>query len=681
MSLVITSPLHLLDSQRNKRRKTQKLEYPEVVLCNKVKCKHLASIGNMCIICGERVGIQESGVRFGYIYIHKSLSLGNDEIDRLRSACTKNLVSQRKLCLVLDLDHTLLHSTRLIDLKPEEEEYLKAQPDFFMLEFINMTSMTKLRPFVHKFLKEASKMFEMYIYTMGNRAYALDMAKLLDPRGDYFNGSVISKEDNTQKGQKGLDVIPGQERAVVILDDTEKVWMKHKDNLILMEEYHFFAPSCDQFGSQLKTDETEHNGALVFVLEALKRIHHMFFDDNVDVGSRDVRKVMKTVRKEVLQGCKIVFSRVFPIGFPVETHALWKMAEQLGATCSTETDASVTHVVSKDAGTEKSLWAVKEHKFLVDPQWIEAANFLWQKLPEEYFPVLRLYDVDCSQLRFEALSEAALLDCCFQEESVVFSAGSDCSITRYDLNSGISNRIGNHDDIATFVEYSNETHQVITAGFDKKIIAWDMRGAEPLAFLRNLGAEVESMSLSGFELTVAVGSSVDIYDLRNLDRSFQSNESCMDVQIRCVCSIPYCKGYAVGSVDGRVKLEFSYPSTSDNMGYIFRCCPKSTDARNHLVPVNDIAFNPFISGAFVTGDSKGYVTAWDAKSRRRLFELPRCSNSVASLTYNHEGQVLAVASSYTYNEAIELEKPPQIFVYKMDDSYIRSVSAGNSNSK
>ncbi|OMO71923.1 hypothetical protein COLO4_27951 [Corchorus olitorius] len=121
--------------------------------------------------------------------------------------------------------------------------------------------------------------------------------------------------------------------------------------------------------------------------------------------------------------------------------------------------------------------------------------------------VLRLYDVDCSQLRFEALSEAALLDCCFQEESVVFSAGSDCSITRYDLHSGISNRIGNHDDIAKCVEYSNETHQVITAGFDKKIIAWDMRGAEPLAFLRNLGAEVESMSLSGFELTVAVGSS------------------------------------------------------------------------------------------------------------------------------------------------------------------------------
>lgn len=88
-----------------------------------------------------------------------------------------------------------------------------------------------------------------------------------------------------------------------------------------------------------------------------------------------------------MKDCKIVFSRVFPTKFPAESHHLWKMAEQLGAKCLTEHDSSVTHVVSTDVGTEKSRWAVKENKFLVHPQWIEAANFLWQKQPEENFPV------------------------------------------------------------------------------------------------------------------------------------------------------------------------------------------------------------------------------------------------------------------------------------------------------
>lgn len=100
-----------------------------------------------------------------------------------------------------------------------------------------------------------------------------------------------------------------------------------------------------------------------------------------------VCQVLKIVKKEVLKGCRVVFSRVFPTKFHAESHHLWKMAEQLGATCSTEIDPSVTHVVSTDKGTEKSRWAVQENKFLVHPRWIEAANYLWKKLPEDNFPV------------------------------------------------------------------------------------------------------------------------------------------------------------------------------------------------------------------------------------------------------------------------------------------------------
>ena len=83
--------------------------------------------------------------------------------------------------------------------------------------------LTKLRPFIHTFLKEASKLFEMYIYTMGERAYALEVAKVLDPQGTYFQSKIISQSDCTQRHQKGLDVILGAENTVLILDDTEMV--------------------------------------------------------------------------------------------------------------------------------------------------------------------------------------------------------------------------------------------------------------------------------------------------------------------------------------------------------------------------------------------------------------------------------------------------------------------------
>ncbi|XP_050225127.1 RNA polymerase II C-terminal domain phosphatase-like 4 [Mercurialis annua] len=359
----------------------------------KVSCTHPGTFGDMCICCGQRLA-EETGVSFRYI--HKGLRLCNDEIARLRDNDLKNLLRHKKLYLVLDLDHTLLNSTQFMQLTPEED-YLQNSSNDSLFKLDCMNTMTKLRPFVREFLKEASQMFEMYIYTMGDGLYAKQMAKLLDPGGDYFDGRIISRDDGTERNRKGLDIVLGQENAVLILDDTEKAWTtRHTENLILMERYHYFASSCSQFGfnckslSQIQSDESESDGALASTLRVLKKVHRMFFEEMVDdddVNGRDVRRVLCTVRKDVLKGCKIVFSRVFPTHFQAENHRLWKMAQNLGAVCCTERDSSVTHVVSAESGTEKSRWARKTGRFLVDPRWIEASNYFWQRQPEDNFPV------------------------------------------------------------------------------------------------------------------------------------------------------------------------------------------------------------------------------------------------------------------------------------------------------
>uniref|UniRef100_A0A7N0V061 protein-serine/threonine phosphatase n=1 Tax=Kalanchoe fedtschenkoi TaxID=63787 RepID=A0A7N0V061_KALFE len=316
----------------------------------KDKCSHPGVFSQMCYACGEKIE-EDSGVTLRYI--HKELRLGSDELARLRTKDVKNLLRHRKLYMILDLDHTLLNSTGITDVAPDEE-YLRNPPNYM----------------------EAA------------------MASLLDPKKEYFDARVISRDESTQKHQKGLDLVLGQESAVVILDDTETVWSRHMDNLILIERYNFFASSCRQHKipckslAELRTDESESDGILATVLQVLKRIHCAFFKDlGDDPADRDVRQVLRSERSEILKGCKIVFSRVFSLYVQAETHILWRIAEGLGATCCTEVDPSVTHVVAADAGTEKARWAVKENKFLVNQQWIEAANFLWKRQPEDNFPV------------------------------------------------------------------------------------------------------------------------------------------------------------------------------------------------------------------------------------------------------------------------------------------------------
>ncbi|VVA94595.1 unnamed protein product [Arabis nemorensis] len=266
---------------------------------------------------------------------------------------------------------------------------------------------------------------------------------------------------------------------------------------------------------------------------------------------------------------------------------------------------------------------------------------------------LRLYNVERSSLIVELYSPAALLDCCFENESTSYTSGSDGFIRRYDLKAGTVYTIGRHDDIATSVVYSYEKGEVISTGLDEKIKFWDPRQGESLLFSIDGGTAVRCITVSGNNLVVCVEASMHIYDLRNLDQPFQSYASQVEVPIRCVTSVPHSKGYAVGSVDGQVALDFPDTSCSSEIKYTFRCHPKSRNGRLNGACINAIEFSPCGSGTFVTGDNEGHVISWNAKSRRRLFELPRYSNSIASLAFNHTGELLAVASSHTYQEAKE----------------------------
>lgn len=58
----------------------------------------------------------------------QGLRLANDEIVRLRNTDMKNLLRYKKLYLILDLDHTLLNSTSLSHITPEEE-HLRGKVD------------------------------------------------------------------------------------------------------------------------------------------------------------------------------------------------------------------------------------------------------------------------------------------------------------------------------------------------------------------------------------------------------------------------------------------------------------------------------------------------------------------------------------------------------------------------
>ncbi|KAL7197184.1 hypothetical protein ACSBR1_037079 [Camellia fascicularis] len=320
----------------------------------------------------------------------------------------QKMFAARKLCLVLDLDHTLLNSAKFAEVDPVHDEILRKKeeqdrekPYRHLFRFPHMGMWTKLRPGIWNFLEKASKLYELHLYTMGNKLYATEMAKLLDPKGVLFSGRVISRGDDSDlfdgdervPKSKDLDGVLGLESGVVIIDDSVRVWPHNKLNLIVVERYIYFPCSRRQFGLlgpsllEIDHDERPEEGTLASSLSVIERIHQNFFSHR-SLDEVDVRNILASEQQKILGGCRIVFSRVFPVGEAnPHLHPLWQTAEQFGAVCTNQIDEQVTHVVANSLGTDKVNWALSTGRFVVHPGWVEASALLYRRANEHDFAI------------------------------------------------------------------------------------------------------------------------------------------------------------------------------------------------------------------------------------------------------------------------------------------------------
>ncbi|XP_013732023.1 RNA polymerase II C-terminal domain phosphatase-like 5 [Brassica napus] len=204
----------------------------------------------------------------------------------------KKKKKKKKLHLVLDLDHTLLHSIHVSKLSQKEKyliEEVGSRVDLWKFDKGNPNEhLIKLRPFLDEFLREANKLFYMYVYTMGTYRYAQNVLSLIDPDKLYFGDRVITREKSPHK--KTLDLLSADKRRVVIVDDTSSVWPQHKRNLLEIAKYIYFRDGMKwESYAEKKRDESRSKGALSNVLKLLQQAHRRF----QDFDSNDLRLLIR----------------------------------------------------------------------------------------------------------------------------------------------------------------------------------------------------------------------------------------------------------------------------------------------------------------------------------------------------------------------------------------------------
>lgn len=192
----------------------------------------------------------------------------------------------------------------------------------------------------------------------------------------------------------------------------------------------------------------------------------------------------------------------------------------------------------------------------------------------------------------------------------------------------------------------------MSGGWDGAVKVWDIRnGNNAKIHEAAVAGKVFGMDLRSHVLVVATsGREVVVYDLRNFNHPLETRESPLKYQTRCVRVFPSLDGYAMGSIEGRVALEyFGDASAEKKRSYAFKCHRGKVDDHVVVYPVNAIAFHPTL-GTFATGGCDGVVNLWDGDNKKRITQLPKFPTSIAALEFNHDGSTLAIAASYTYEE-------------------------------
>ncbi|EGO04069.1 hypothetical protein SERLA73DRAFT_130698 [Serpula lacrymans var. lacrymans S7.3] len=284
---------------------------------------------------------------------------------------------------------------------------------------------------------------------------------------------------------------------------------------------------------------------------------------------------------------------------------------------------------------------------------------------------VRLYDVASNEQKAKFDHRAAVLACCFSDAAHAYSGGLDTCIRELDLSTEKATVLGQHDNAISCMSHSQELNVTMTGSWDQTVRFWDPRASSPEQSTHKQPERVYHIDVIKNTLVVAMASRLfNIYDIRNMGQISQQRESSLKFMTRSMACMIDGQGYAMGSAEGRIAVEYFDPSPEvQAKKYAFKCHRVTSDGVDHVWPVNVLAFHPTLN-TFASAGSDGSVSIWDHVSKKRLRQYPKYDAPIPSLAFNCDGTRLAVGVSYMWDDGehgAKTAERPAVYVRKVGD--------------
>ncbi|THH30001.1 hypothetical protein EUX98_g4192 [Antrodiella citrinella] len=272
---------------------------------------------------------------------------------------------------------------------------------------------------------------------------------------------------------------------------------------------------------------------------------------------------------------------------------------------------------------------------------------------------VRLYEVGAngqSQGKAMYLHQGPVLSVCWNKKdgTKVLSGGADNAGRMFDIATGTSQQVAQHDAPIKVVKWI-ETPQggiLATGSWDKTIKYWDLRTPNPISTVQ-LPERCYTFDVAYPLMVVGTAERhIQVFNLTNPTTAYKTMVSPLKWQTRVVSCFPSANGFAVGSVEGRVAIQYVDDKDSAS-NFSFKCHRRDQTATSKdqslVYAVNDITFHP-VHGTFSTCGADGTINYWDKDARTRLKTFEPVAGPVTATCFNRTGSIFAYSISYDWSK-------------------------------
>jgi cell cycle arrest protein BUB3 len=311
-------------------------------------------------------------------------------------------------------------------------------------------------------------------------------------------------------------------------------------------------------------------------------------------------------------------------------------------------------------GVEKVLDAMRSTEVLIPPdEGISSVHFSpvdhLQFCTSTWSGSVHLYSAStCTELSAIQLSSPLL--CSTWVTDQVIAAGSiEGPIFMTDGQSLIGHNSG-----VSSISFVPDLSAIVSGSWDGTVRIWDIRAPpDDNCTAIQLSERILTNEVSSNFFVIAHGNknNVYIFDLRNPSH-VEKRISSLGKQIRSsAASRPVDFGWAIGSIDGRIAVEYFGDIRHQAQRFSFSNQKHEEGDTLIVYPVNALCFHPQ-TGILTSGSCGGNIAFWDLEAKRKVTEIPSPFDvSVAALDYNGDGSILAIGFSYTWDKG-EIDHPP-----------------------